>query len=224
MGNSNAMTGLYDSPILICFAVKEEARFFLLPGLKRNRKGLITGMGRHNAATSFRRALSDVRPRLVITAGFAGGLNPDLKVGTVVFDQDYDAGLGGNLLSWGAVQGAFHCARRVAVTAVEKKELWKSTGCDAVEMESAVIRTICHEEKIPSATIRVISDAANEDLPLDFNALMTPADRINYFKLAWKVLSGPQKIPQLMRFNEQTIMAARKLGEALEFSLREGCS
>ena len=140
----------------------------------------------------------------------------------MVFDQDFDAGLSGRLLQWGAVQGTFHCARRVAVTAAEKSELWKSTGCDAVEMESAVIRTICHEQKIPSATVRVISDAADEDLPLDFNALMTPADRINYFKLTWKILSGPQKIPQLIKFNEQTMMAARKLAEALEFSLREG--
>ena len=72
-----------------------------------------------------------------------------------------------------------------------KPALWQSTGADAVEMESSVIRNICREQKIPSATIRVISDDASQDLPLDFNAMMTPEDRIHYPKLIWAVLSRP---------------------------------
>ena len=64
------------SPILVCFAVKEEAGS--LGRLKKSDswKMLITGMGQANAAAAISKALSQFKPRLVITAGFAGGLNP----------------------------------------------------------------------------------------------------------------------------------------------------
>ncbi|MDB6108621.1 MAG: phosphorylase [Pedosphaera sp.] len=207
------------SAALICFAVKEEAKFFVPSLVPSVGSALITGMGRKNAAEGIRKALAKSRPTMVITAGFAGGLNPKLAFGTVVFEADSETGLTDGLLKAGAVPVRFHCADRVAVTVAEKQSLWQSTQADVVEMESSVIRSICREHAIPSATVRVISDAANEDLPLDFNTLMTPDDRINYAKLAWTVAVGPQKIPALIRFQKLTMIAARKLAEALHLSL-----
>ena len=51
----------------------------------------------------------------------------------------------------------------------------RETGADAVEMESEVIRAMSVGKRASSASpCASISDAAHEDLPLDFNALMTP--------------------------------------------------
>ena len=220
--------------LLVCFAVKEEARFFMermvyrpaLPVVRRRwlparppRAPLyqvwMTGMGRRNAVEGIRQAIALVQPKRVITSGFAGGLNPKLKFGTIVYDEDFNAGFGPQLEQAGAVRAAFYCHRRVAITAGEKAALWQSTGADAVEMESSVIRNICREQQIPSATIRVISDDASQDLPLDFNALMTPEDRIHYPKLIWAVLSRPGRIGKLLEFQRQTVAASRRLGAAL---------
>jgi adenosylhomocysteine nucleosidase len=201
---------------LVCFAVKEEAKFFIP---KAHRAGSIqiwiTGMGRHNAAESIREAVGAVQPECVLTCGFAGGLNPAHALGTVLYDEDYDAGVGTALAALGVVSARFHCARRVAITRQEKAQLWLSTGADAVEMESSVIRTICREMRIPSATVRVISDTATDDLPLDFNALMTSDDRIHFGKLALAVLCSPRRVPQLLAFQQQTMVAARELGRVL---------
>ncbi len=213
------------APILICFAVREEAaKFVQPPGMTRPLRKVITGMGRDNATAGIRKALSGTRPHLVITAGFAGGLNPELAVGAVVFDTDaeLEATLGARLLDAGAIPGKLHCADCVAVTAAEKQVLWQLTGADVVEMESSVIRAICRERKIPSATVRVISDAAREDLPLDFNDLMTASHRMNFAKLGWTLLTHPGKIPELLRFQKQTIFAAQRLGETLQQSLLRG--
>jgi len=200
---------MYQSPILVCFAVKEEARPFGPDRwLREDCLPLITGMGPRNAASSIHKILPTFKPRLVITAGFAGGLDPELE-----------ASLGAKLLKVGAMPAKFHCAECVAVTASEKQVLRQLTGADVVEMESAIIREVCRENKIPSATVRVISDSASEDLPLDFNTLMTADYRINYLKLAWRLLTGPQKIPELLRFQKQTSQAANMLAEKLRQSL-----
>jgi adenosylhomocysteine nucleosidase len=230
--------------LLLCFAVKEEMKFFRDPadGIPvrvrgAGRKGAagairepareaggtqvwVTGIGRRNAADNIREALTKVRPERVITAGFAGGLNPALKLATVIFEEDFGAGFGRELERLGAVPAKFYCHRRVAITTAEKRVLWQQSGADVVEMESSVIRTICREFKVPSATIRVISDDATQDLPLDFNALMTSEDRINYLKLLWTVFSRPSRIFKLMAFQQQTLAAARKLGAVLEDLLR----
>jgi adenosylhomocysteine nucleosidase len=212
--------------LLVCFAVKEEARFFMDGMVCRSENASqaaqrpvyqvwMTGMGRRNAVEGIRQAIALVQPKRVITAGFAGGLNPKLEFGTVVYEEDFNAGFGPQLEQAGAVRAIFHCHRRVAITAAEKAGLWQSTGADAVEMESSVIRNICREQSIPSATIRVISDDASQDLPLDFNALMTPEDRIDYPKLIWAVLSRPGRIGKLMEFQRQTVQASRRLGAVL---------
>ena len=208
---------------LVCFAVKEEAKFFLpRPSCGGSMQVWITGMGRKNAAESIREAVAAVQPERVLTCGFAGGLNPALALGTVLFDHDFDAGVAEPLTELGALPAKFHCSKRVAITVQEKRALWESTGADAVEMESSVIRNLCREWKIPSATVRVISDTAHDDLPLDFNALMTSDDRIHFGKLGLALLASPRKIPQLIAFQRQTIIAARELGRVLSelFSAR----
>ena len=206
--------------ILVCFALKDEARPFTAPtATLRPVKVLVTGMGRRNAAGQFKQALSEGLPALVITSGFAGGLKPELATGTVVFDADATSGLETPLLKAGAAPARFHCSDRVAVTAAEKTELLRRTGADAVEMESESIRSLCAGRGIPSATVRVILDTAAEDLLLDFNALMTADMRMDNRKLALAIARAPQLIPALLRMQKQTRAAAEKLAETLRAAL-----
>src|SRR5437868_4614105 len=101
---------------LVCFAVKEEARFFSAPETEI----LISGMGCSNAERAVNKALRERSYDLVLSCGFAGGLNPALRVGTVLFEADEGAGLTPHLLAAGAMAANFHFADRVAITAAEK--------------------------------------------------------------------------------------------------------
>src|ERR1700677_1413965 len=90
--------GLAKQPVdlLVCFAVKEEMKFFrsnswkadVLPALD-SVQVWVTGIGRRNAAENIRDAIAAVQPERVITTGFAGGLRPGLKLGTVIYEQDF---------------------------------------------------------------------------------------------------------------------------------------
>jgi adenosylhomocysteine nucleosidase len=204
-----------ETRVLVCFALKEEAGPFRRLAAGRPRISiLITGIGGRNAERAIREALAQERPDCVITSGFAGGVRPELPDGTVLYEGDL-AELEPVLVANGARRGRFHCQDRVAVTAQEKGKLWRQTGADAVEMESGVIRAVCDQEAIPSATVRIILDTAGEDLPLDFNKVLTAGQRMHGGKLALAILKSPGKIGALRRLRGRTNAAAERLGEVL---------
>ncbi len=222
---------------LICFALKDEAAPFHQAAARH--PGVVTrvvGIGRANAEQSVRRFLAagGVPPQLVLTCGFAGGLNPDLKLGDVVFEigtwrdevhasrtENQTGELPGlplrnRLLAAGARPVKFFCADRIATTAMDKWKLHLDTGADAVEMESAAIHAVCAEHNLPCVTVRVISDTAHEDLPLDFNALARPDKSLDFGRLFLAIARAPGKIGALLELRGKTRLAARRLAASLE--------
>ena len=226
---------------LICFALKEEAApFRKIAAGKTGLSTFIVGIGRANAEKSVRSFLAGggQAPELVLTCGFAGGLNPDLKLGDVVFqignrrdefhesqteketgnsiEDSQSSSLREKLLAAGAKPATIYCADRIATTVAEKKQLRYATSADAVEMEAAAIHAVCAEYNIPCVTVRVISDTAHEDLPLDFNALAKADKSIHFGKLFLAIAKSPKKIPQLMQLQKKTKFAAERLATVLE--------
>ncbi len=217
---------------LVCFALKEEAAPFqkipagLVVSAQADISIRLTGIGRLNAGKSVREFLASHSPELVLTCGFAGGLNPELKLGEVVFGlaepqpSTFNLQLSTRLLAAGAKPAKFFCADRIATTVAEKKKLRVETGADAVEMESAAIHAICRARGVPCATVRVISDTANEDLPLDFNALARPDQSLDFGRLAWAIAKSPGKIGALLQLQKKTKFAAGQLATVLEKVIR----
>ena len=214
---------------LVCFAMKEEAGpFRKIVAEKSGVSILIVGIGRQNAEKSIRDFLAGAdgaagqtrpsetprSPALVLACGFAGGLNPVLKLGDVLFESA-DENLRVRLLSAGVKPAVFFCADRIATTVAEKQTLRTQTGADVVEMESAAIHAVCREHGIPCATVRVISDTAGEDLPLDFNVLAKPDKNLDFGKLFLAIAKSPRKISALMQLQKKTKFAAEKLAEVL---------
>ena len=204
-----------NAPVLVCFAAPQEASPFR--ALARSRETitvLITGMGARNAERAAREAIETSRPGTVFTSGFAGALAPQLRVGDVVFETG-DASLAEKLCAAGASPVRFCSSLQVAVTRAEKAALAAMHQAAAVEMESAVIQELCATRGIPCATVRAISDAADEDLPLDFNACFTAENQFRYGRLMLAVLRAPQKIPALLRLGRNSSFAARQLAHIL---------
>jgi nucleoside phosphorylase len=207
---------LFPGEWLVCFAVKEEAQAFTCRP-HDNVRTLVTGMGRFNAERALRASLRERKlPSLVLTCGFAGGLDPALLKGAVLFEAEAKLGLAAALGEAGARPGKFFCADRVAVTAAEKRALRQTTNADAVEMESAQLQAICREQGISVATLRVILDTASEDLPIDFNALMTRDFSLDFKKLALLLLKSPSKIKSLLALQKESRHASASLAHVLD--------
>jgi nucleoside phosphorylase len=202
--------------ILVCFAVPDEAKPFRplarkLPDVKV----VVTGMGRKNAESAARRAIAEHSPALILTCGYAGALRPDLRHGQLVSDVAI-ATLQSELQAIGALATRFHCSERIASTAAEKQQLRATTGADVVEMESAVIHEIARVKGIPCATLRVISDVAEEDFPLDFNQLQTAGAKLDPLKLAFALVRSPGKIPKLIAFAKRLKPSGQALAQGIQ--------
>lgn len=202
--------------ILVCFAVKEEARPFV-----SNLRGsttfntLITGMGWKNAGEAIDRALVEFRPDLVLSCGFAGGLDPAHRPGAILFETDQPQ-LAERCSALGAKSATFVCSPKVLSKAEEKLALRERSKADAVEMESGIIRRCCQERGVASATIRVIIDPVEQDLPLDLENVLTTRKRISAPKLACALLASPSRIKSLIDLRSDSIRVAKELGAFLE--------
>jgi len=100
---------------------------------------------------------------------------------------------------------------RVASTAAEKAEL-SETGAGAVEMEAAGVAQKAQAFNIPFYCIRVVTDTANENLPLDFNLMRDSEGRFSRMKI---LVAGFRVFPGLLKLNKRSKAAAQALGDFL---------
>lgn len=75
-------------------------------------------------------------------------------------------------------------------------------------------------EGVPVVVIRAVSDAAGEDLPLDFSRVLTAAGHLKVAPLIKELVSRPAQIPHLIRFAKQSREAAKNLVNFLDVFLR----
>lgn len=203
-------------PPLITFAVPAEAA----PAQRLLRKHnlpariLITGIGSAAAHKSLLPALAS-NPTFVLASGFAGGLNPALPAGTLVAHADPGFPFTDSLNVCGARLVRFLDSSRILTTAREKAAAREHSHADAVDMESATVRRLCLNAQIPSATFRVISDAADSDLPLDFNPFLGSSGHFRYDRLLLALIRFPHRVRSLIRFQQQTREAAQALASGL---------
>ncbi len=158
------------------------------------------------------------RPELLIASGFGGGLTPGLAVGDIVIGENYsDPG-------WATTASESLGCRRVtlttqpllAETVLAKAQLAAATGADAVDMETGWIAARCRAAGIPMLSVRVISDAWDQDFPAPGAVLFDVArQRPRYVRLPLWLLTHPWRIASFVRFVRGLTPARQRLAVAL---------
>ena len=108
----------------------------------------------------------------------------------------------------------FHTAARVIARAEEKYQL--GVSADAVEMESFEVLRVAAANGVPAVAIRAISDVASEDLPLGVNGIFTDEGQVSISRVVGQVARHPQSIPSLVKFGQQSKLAAESLTRFLD--------
>ena len=194
---------------------------------------VLTGAGPRQAALEATRLVSDWPDAVefCISSGLAGALKPEYQVGEVLVARSVMAerapeGAQGRvvesspaLVSFAGECGAklvdrFFSSERVVSRAEEKLHLGKSA--DAVEMESFAILTKMRAEGIPGVAIRAVSDAADQDLPLDMNEVFTAEGEVSIPRVLGQLALRPTKLPELVRLGKNSKRAAESLALFLD--------
>lgn len=192
------------------------------------------GMGFKNAAAAAEALLETSRPDLLISAGFCGGIAPELCVGDVAVSTELCIVSNGIALQVPlevAAAARSFVARQATdarvfaslfagtPTIMAKKRLATllppSAPCPVVEMESGAIAIVAAENGIPFMGIRTVSDPADEELGFSLEEFTDSNLRLRPHKVALTILRKPWIMPQLIRLARNSHIAADSLSHAI---------
>jgi adenosylhomocysteine nucleosidase len=195
-------------------------------------KGIVVvhgGIGQRNAASATELLIAGHRPRWVISAGFAGGLRDDVKVGDIVM-PDFVVAEDGRRLAVdlhitseqisstpGLHVGPLVTVDRPALKPTVKRELGVTHGAIAVDMETMAVAEICRRHEQRFLAVRVVTDTADQELPADVGRLLskkTTARRIG--AAAGSLLRRPSAAKDLWRLRETALVCSKRLANFLE--------
>ena len=220
------------SPILVTFALRQESRDFR-EALRRESRDDIRvehfGVGPAVAAERIGRLLAMEKPRLLICAGFAGGLDPRLAIGNLVVAENLSTP---DLLArarTAATPDGPRCvfgsilSRSMPVESVPgKAALFRETGALAVDMESEAVAAACRAAAVPLLVVRTISDPAGAPLPVPFAEWFDlQRQRPRVFGLVKYLAFHPSRIGPFAHFVRNLAPARQALAEFLVRLLEE---
>jgi len=194
---------------------------------------LETGMGSERARRAAEWALGrpvlgnlPYRPKLVLSAGFAGALRKGYGVGDIVLATEVIDADGGHWpttwpasLPCGEWQPALKRGRLLSASSMvtspeEKRALGEKHDAVAVDMESAPIARLCHERGVPFGCIRAISDDWRTPLSPLLASLLS-GGRAAPLRVVAALLQSPRLAGEMWGLARATRRAADQLGKAL---------
>lgn len=168
-------------------------------------------------------------PRLVAAAGFASGLDDRLERGDLIVADairavtgeslQLDRTVDRNLL---AATPRLRVGRLLAIEQpvhrpAEKRSLAEDHEALAADAQSLAVAKVCRSENVPVFAVRVIIDAAGDELPVEARRLTsrkTAAQKIG--AIAGSLVHRPSSIKDLWNVYESSLAASETLAKFLE--------
>ena len=200
---------------------------------------LTSGMGMARAARASQTIIDSIHPRLLVSVGIAGAVNPDLAIADVVVASQtclLEHGRPGPLHrlarltapAWQAMQQGL-AARRARLhsgTAVTTRAAQfiqpqeRPLENPILEMETFGILQVSASAGIPLLSIRSISDGPQAPLPFDLEKMIDENDNLRIGQILTALLRRPHMLPQLLRMQANSRLAAAQAAFALLSALR----
>ena len=185
---------------------------------------VVSGAGVRAAARAATVLVEGHGPRRLVSAGFAGGLDPRLPRGALVIpalsvrsgERSHDLFPPPVTLPGGIGCDAIVTVDAVVANLEGKRRLWQTSNASVVDMETHGVATAAADRGIPCLSIRVVSDAAGDELPADIARLVAPQSAMRRAGAALAAIGRkPASAATLWRLWEHAVVDGRTLSAAL---------
>ncbi len=187
-----------------------------------------SGTGAERAAHAAQAMIYAYRPRLVVSAGFAGGLDPrarrqDLVVATSLVNIS-----GGQIeldpaaiAPWLEEGRDLHRGRLLSLDRVvrrrdEKQQLSRLHDALAVDMETFAVAQVCRQRAVDFLAVRAISDAVDDELPPDIGKLLAQRSFAGQLGAALgSIFRRPASVKDLFNLHQNALASSSRLAKFL---------
>jgi adenosylhomocysteine nucleosidase len=167
------------------------------------------GIGPEAARRAAEAVIALYGPKLVYSAGFAGALDPGLKVADILQPLRLVNASDGSSLNLDHGQGVLVSFAAVASPA-QKASLRDSFGAQAVDMEAAAVARAAEARGVGFAIVKVISDEFDFDFPY-MERFVDGNGRFLEGRFAWFAALRPWLWPQVARLARNSNRASHRL-------------
>jgi adenosylhomocysteine nucleosidase len=167
------------------------------------------GIGAEAARRAAEAVIALYAPTVVYSVGFAGALDPALKVADIVQPRRVVNAGDGSSVNLDCGEGVLVSFASVASPA-QKARLRDSFAAQAVDMEAAAVARAAEARGVGFAVVKVISDEFDFIFP-SMEAFVDPRGQFLERQFAWFAALRPWLWPQLARLARNSSRASRAL-------------
>lgn len=193
---------------------------------------IYSGVGRSAARDATQILIAGHRPNLIISAGFAGGLDPVYSRGQVVIPREV-VDLDGNQFPIKSIDSESISTQSppvrlltvdaIARTAADKAKLRADYRADLIDMETSAVAAICADLDRRFFSIRVISDDSAAELPAEIATMLNRSTSYQIGAAFRAIVRRPSAVKDFWALHSHAIEASDQLAKGLATAINRIC-
>jgi adenosylhomocysteine nucleosidase len=190
---------------------------------------IVTGVGPDRARRGAEHLLAGHRPRVLVSAGFAGALDAGLNRNELVAPRAVVDGEGDEIAVDAAyvasLPGVVKAGRllmvdRVITDPAEKAALRREHQADLVDMETFAVAAAARARGTAFASLRVVSDDARTELPPEIARMLNKTGSYRVGAAIRAIWGRPSSLKDFWNLHAQAMEASDRLASGLRLLIR----
>jgi adenosylhomocysteine nucleosidase len=178
------------------------------------------GIGREAATEATRTVIERYRPQVVISAGFAGAVVPELRVASILSPAKVIAAATGTAFETGGAGGGILVTVAAVAGSEEKRRLAQRFSAQAVDMEAAAVAKAAQAEGVAFRALKAISDELDFPVP-PTEGFLSASGEFKTLRFGLYLAMRPWLWARALAFGRNCSLAAESLAKALADFVRE---
>ncbi len=185
---------------------------------------IASGVGKAAAHRGAELLSAGHRPRMLISAGFAGALDPGLARNSLILPHEV-CDQEGELIriplesaippGFESTRGRLLTVDRVVSRAAEKAELRSAHQAELIDMETSAVARFAAERSLRFVSVRIVSDTAEEELPPEVARMLSRSGSYQVGQAIRAIWQRPSAAKDFWSLHSRALESADRLARGL---------